>query len=159
MAFFCEKSYNPSMEYLSKSVLETEKIAAELAQKIFLQQTQNKATVVALEGELGAGKTTFVKAFAKALGVKEKLSSPTFVIMRSYQLSTASYQLLVHIDAYRLDGGEELELLGIDDIFTGPENIVLIEWAERVADILPAKHLTIHIDHISENERKIILIQ
>lgn len=147
------------MEYLSKSVGETEKVARELAEKIIPRQARDKATVVALEGELGAGKTTFTKAFAKALGVKEKLTSPTFVILKRFTIYDLRFKNLIHVDAYRLNSGEELKSLGIEEMLADPGNIILIEWAERVADILPAEHLTIHIDHISENERKITISQ
>jgi tRNA threonylcarbamoyladenosine biosynthesis protein TsaE len=155
-----KKGYNLPMEYMSKNVQETEKIAQKLAEQIVSQefdvsrQDCDNAVVIDLEGELGAGKTTFTKAFAKALGVEEKLSSPTFVLMRQYELKTDKFKLLVHIDAYRINSGEDLKLLGIEEILADPENIVLIEWAERVKDILPDNKINIHIDHVSENERK-----
>jgi len=149
------------MEYLSKSVEKTGEIAERLAERIVSLEKDavggERAVVIALEGELGAGKTTFAKAFAKALGVEQKLTSPTFVIMRKYSLDISRFQSLIHIDAYRLNNGEELKLLGIEEIISDPENIVLVEWAERVAEILPEKHITVHIDHISENERKILI--
>ncbi len=121
-----------------------------------------RAVVVALEGELGAGKTTFIKAFAAKLGVKQKLTSPTFVIMRQYGIESriksqelwSSFKTLVHIDAYRLNDGNELKLLGIEEIFNNPENIVMIEWAERVSDIIPDDAITVYIDHVSETTRK-----
>jgi tRNA threonylcarbamoyladenosine biosynthesis protein TsaE len=147
------------MVYISKSEEETGKIATKLAKEIVSRNTGDKTVVIALEGELGAGKTTFVKAFAKALGVKEKLTSPTFVLMRHYKLETVNYKLLIHIDAYRINSGEELKHLGIEEFIADPKYIILIEWAERVADILPEEHITIHIDHISENERKFTISQ
>lgn len=155
-----EKEYNSQMErmeYISKSEKETGKIAGELAQKVILQQALDKATVVALEGELGAGKTTFTKAFAKMLGVKEKLTSPTFVILKSYNLKLKKFNKLTHIDAYRINSGQELKQLGIEEIISNPENIVLIEWAERVSDIISKEAVRVHIDHISESKRKIVI--
>lgn len=161
------------MIYQSKSEKETAEIARNLTKQIVsskivaprntsdktvaLRQAQGKAMVIALEGELGAGKTTFVKTFAKALGVKEKITSPTFVIMRRFMIYDLRFKDLYHIDAYRLNNGNELRTLGIEEIISNPENIVLIEWAERVAEILPEKYIKIHIDHISENERKITI--
>lgn len=106
------------------------------------------ATVVALIGELGAGKTTFVQKFAKAYGTRETLTSPTFVILKKYGN-------LVHIDAYRLKNAKELEALGIHDLIANPNNIIFIEWADRVKEILPEDHITIHFDHVDETTRKI----
>lgn len=145
------------MTFVSKSVKETGKIAADLAEKILAQKPEKRSVTIALEGELGAGKTVFVKAFAKALGIKEKITSPTFVILRSFKLDGSRFENLIHIDAYRLSDGQELKPLGIEDIFAAPKNIVLIEWAERVSEILPEKYIKIHIDHIVENERKITI--
>ena len=106
------------------------------------------AVVVALEGELGAGKTTFVQKFAKAIGIKESVLSPTFVILKKYGN-------LVHIDAYRLKNSKELENLGIHDLIADPSNIIFIEWAEHVKDILPKNHITIKFEHVNETTRKI----
>ena len=143
------------MIYRSKSVAGTQKIAAGLARKIAGSRLQKQAMAIALEGELGAGKTTFVKAFAKALGVRKKLTSPTFVLMRAYHLSPKTYNQLVHIDCYRLKNYKDLLPLGVKEILAAPENIVLIEWAERVKPILPKKCIWVHMDHISQNERTI----
>ncbi|HEY4507201.1 MAG TPA: tRNA (adenosine(37)-N6)-threonylcarbamoyltransferase complex ATPase subunit type 1 TsaE [Candidatus Paceibacterota bacterium] len=145
------------MEMVSKSVKSTQKIATEIARKTMENRLGSSAVVVALEGELGAGKTTFVKAFAKYLGVRSHITSPTFVIMKNYKLKSKSYKLLVHIDAYRLRDYRDLLPLGIEEIISNPENIVLIEWAERVSKILPKKYIKIHIDHIDNNSRKITL--
>lgn len=139
----------------SKSARETQKLAANLARKIAKSKPQKYACVFALEGELGAGKTTFIQGFAKALKIKRRITSPTFVLIKSYKLSAISYKLLYHIDAFRLKDWRELVPLGIKEMFASPENIILIEWAERVRRILPRKHTKIHIDHISEKERKI----
>ena len=106
------------------------------------------AIVVALIGELGAGKTTFVQKFAKALGITEPVLSPTFVILKKYGN-------LVHIDAYRLESAKELEALEIYDLIADPNNVIFIEWADRVKEILPDNSITIHFDHVNETTRKI----
>ncbi len=139
---------------VSKSLNATQKIASDLAKKIISTKSIDGAYVIGLEGELGAGKTTFVKGFAKALGVKERITSPTFVIMKRYELRGV-YKLLYHIDAYRLKDEKELIQLGIEEIFSNPGNIVLIEWADRVKKILPKNRISIHMDHVSKKERKI----
>ncbi|MBI2676767.1 MAG: tRNA (adenosine(37)-N6)-threonylcarbamoyltransferase complex ATPase subunit type 1 TsaE [Candidatus Yanofskybacteria bacterium] len=146
------------MKFLSKSPKETQKAAGVLAKKITRKTLQKRtALVLGLEGELGAGKTTFVKGFAKGLGLKNKISSPTFVLIKSYNLKLTTYNNLFHIDAYRLKDHEDLIRLGIKEIFSNPKNLILIEWSDRVRKILPKNYLRIHIDHIDENERKIVI--
>lgn len=146
---------------ISKSATETGKIATDLAKKIRSDKLGKKAVVIALEGELGAGKTVFAKAFAKALGIKTKITSPTFVILKRYsfpltknsKLKTENF--LYHIDTYRLKDHRDLEALGINEIFRDPHHIILIEWADRVQKILPKNHIKIHFDHVDEKTRKI----
>ncbi len=160
------------MIFKTKSAKKTQKTAANLAQKTVNSKPFKHAHVFALEGELGAGKTTFVQGFAKALKIKQKITSPTFVLMRHYKLGIGNpdarsgsrlgcrgWKLLVHIDAFRLKDWHDLVSLGIKDIFADPENIVLIEWAERVQSILPKKHTKIHIDHLGKNTRKITITE
>ena len=140
------------MIFTSHNPKETQKIAADLAHKILKTK---KGAVIALEGELGAGKTTFIQGFAKALGVKSKVKSPTFVLMKKYKVFHGTN--LFHLDCYRIGNHKDLKISEFKEIIHEPHNIVLIEWAERVREILPKKHITIHIDHISENERKITI--
>lgn len=109
---------------------------------------KNQATVVGLVGELGTGKTTFVKRFAKALGITEHITSPTFVILKKYGN-------LIHVDAYRLRGGKELLALGFQELLDDPRNIIFIEWADRVADVLPKDRLMLRFEHVDEDTRKI----
>ncbi len=137
------------MIFTSHSPKETQKIAADLAHKIIKTQ---KGAVIALEGELGAGKTVFVKGFAKALGIKSKIKSPTFVLMKKYVFRGIN---LYHLDCYRVEDEKDLKISDFKEILEMSHNIVLIEWAERVKEIIPKKHITVHIDHVSENERKI----
>ena len=155
---------------ISKSEKETHKIAGNLAAKIIKGPTSprlaglRRASVIALEGELGAGKTTFVKGFAKALGVKVKVKSPTFVLMKKYHIpENTRYKILdtkylFHLDCYRVRDHRDLATLDLRSIFNSPDSIVLIEWPERVSKILPKKLIRVHIDHISKNERKIGII-
>ena len=145
------------MIFKTKSAGETQKIAADLAQKIINSKPLRRARILALEGELGAGKTTFVQGFAKALKIKRKITSPTFVLIKNYTLPTTHYALLYHIDAFRLKDWHDLVSLGIRDVFADPRNIILIEWAERVRPILPQKRTGVHIDHLGKNTRKIAI--
>lgn len=109
--------------HTTNSPQETAEVAAAFAREL------SPGTVVALTGDLGAGKTAFVKAAARALGVAEEITSPTYTIV-------AEYPGLVHMDLYRLQGVEEFELLGVEEHLQG-ETIIMIEWAERAEDALP----------------------
>lgn len=109
----------------------------------------DRATLVTLSGELGAGKTAFAKAVAKTLGISGTVTSPTFVLEKIYALpaprSGAGFARLVHIDAYRLNFGRDLTTLGFADLMRDPSNLILLEWPEMVADALPkpAAHVTL----------------
>jgi len=139
----------------SKSVRQTQKLAADLAQKTVSSKPLKHACVFALEGELGVGKTTFVQGFARVLKIKQRITSPTFVLMRNYKLQVPNYKFFYHIDAFRLKDWRDLALLGAKEILADPANIILIEWAERIRPILPRNCAKIHIDHISKTVRKI----
>src|SRR3989344_1809694 len=104
------------MEFVSKSSRETQKIASDLARKIIKTK---KGIVIALEGELGAGKTVFVKGFAKALGIKSKIKSPTFVLMKKYKPETVNRKLetnLYHLDCYRVGDEKDLKIPELKEI-------------------------------------------
>jgi tRNA threonylcarbamoyladenosine biosynthesis protein TsaE len=137
------------IEIITKSEEETKKVGELLA------KTLKGGEVLCLEGDLGAGKTTFVQGLAKGLRVKEWPRSPTFVIMRNYQLPTTNYEL-IHIDCYRLKDPEDLLRLGFKEIINS-ENIVVIEWADKARKILPNNCLRIKFEFLGENERKIIV--
>ena len=150
------------MLYLSRGQKETEKLAVFLLAK-FLKTNRpadrGKAVVIALEGELGAGKTVFVRGIAKALKLTAKIKSPTFNLMKKYKIETngkrQEVKYLYHIDCYRLRDHRDLKALGIKEILNDPKNIVFIEWSDRVKKILPKNHIKIHIDHIDKNTRKL----
>ncbi len=96
------------------------------------------ATFVTLSGELGAGKTAFTKAVARALGVEDVVNSPTFVLEKIYLLPAGQpFKRLINIDAYRLEKGGDLAPLGFDELMHDPENLILLEWPEKVAGALP----------------------
>jgi len=114
--------------------------------------------VIAFEGDLGAGKTSFIQGFARGLGVKESVLSPTFVIQKDFSIALSRYKNFYHIDAYRLKNPEELLELGFEDIIKNPENIVAIEWADKVRTILPREILKIELENLGANKRKIAIV-
>lgn len=135
--------------FTSKSALETKQIAANLAKQI-------KNGVIALNGELGAGKTTFAQGFAKGLGIKEKIISPTFVLIRQHQVPITN-SILYHIDLYRLENGEDFKNLGIEELINDENNLILIEWADKIKSYLPKNTLEIKINKINKDQRLIIV--
>lgn len=135
--------------------------AAKLASEILHKRgTQKGAFTIALSGDLGAGKTTFVQGFLRGLGFKRRAQSPTFVIMRRHSLprGTRRFKNVFHVDAYRLKRGRDLGMLGFKEVLADPRNIVLIEWPERARGILPRPALRIAFRHgKTERERTIII--
>jgi tRNA threonylcarbamoyladenosine biosynthesis protein TsaE len=113
------------------------------------------ATLVTLSGDLGAGKTTFTQALARALGVAETVTSPTFVLAKSYALPGNGFQKLVHIDAYRLKEGKDLAALAFGEVMQEGKTLVMLEWPEIVADALPEADLAINIVMLPDNSRTI----
>jgi tRNA threonylcarbamoyladenosine biosynthesis protein TsaE len=136
----------------STSLQQTEQIAKDFIQTLTPSDT---ATIVALHGDLGAGKTTFTQAVAKILGVTDTVTSPTFVIEKIYKLDHKDFSHLIHIDAYRLESGKELETLGWKKIAEDPKNLIFIEWPEKVSGILPENIQHIYFTHVDEGTREI----
>lgn len=147
------------MEYISKSLEETEQLAHKVVDAIRSRKAKpGTATIVALSGELGAGKTAFVKGIAKALGLSETVTSPTFVIEKVYYLEDMHpYTHLVHLDCYRLESGKELLSIGWNETATDPENLIFLEWPEKVEDILPLRAFRIDFEVVDPSTRKIMV--
>lgn len=141
------------MEYLSKSEKETYQIAKDLAQKA------QPGDIFTLEGDLGSGKTTFIKGFAKALGIKNEVTSPTFVLLKKYKVlnSNRGIQNLIHVDCYRMDSPEDAYSIGLDEFFGDKEAIILIEWPSKITSLLPKRTKKIKFEYINTSTRKISL--
>jgi tRNA threonylcarbamoyladenosine biosynthesis protein TsaE len=137
---------------ITNSLEETQAFAKEWIQT--LTETKEQAIVVGLYGNLGAGKTAFTKCLAKELGIEIPVTSPTFVIQKIYETNHPSFKRLIHIDAYRLKNGRELQDLNFEEIVNNKNNIVVIEWPENVKEILPNDHIKIHCEFIDENTRQ-----
>lgn len=133
--------------FFTKNERETQKLAQILAREILKAPKKMKgALVIGLEGNLGAGKTTFIQAFAKGVGVKGKLTSPTFVLMKKYGN-------LYHLDCYRIKDSEDVLALDFKEIISIPKNIVLIEWAEKIKRILSKDRIWIKFKILGKKER------
>lgn len=132
---------------ITKSEAETAKFAEKFAEKLA------GGEVILLCGELGAGKTAFVRGLAKGLGITENVTSPTFALMNSYK----GRLTLVHIDAYRLGSGKEAYEAGLTEYFYAADTVCCIEWAENIADALTGKNITININYLGKTEREIVI--
>jgi tRNA threonylcarbamoyladenosine biosynthesis protein TsaE len=144
------------MKYLTHSASQTRRIGEFFAKNIKrIASPKKRALVIGLKGGLGGGKTTFLQGFAKGLGIKERVLSPTFVIMRKFKIQNSKFKYFYHIDYYRIkDAGEILDL-GFNKVISDPRNIIAIEWADRVKKILPRDTLMLGFDFINKNTRKI----
>ena len=140
------------MNTVTNSEQETIDIAIEFASTLLAND------VILLDGELGAGKTCFVRGLCEGLGGDPtQVNSPTFVIMQEYEVDGGIR--LVHIDAYRLSGMEELDTIGWDELLSDPLTIIAIEWPSKITDALPERVITVSIEHLKEHERSLAIDQ
>jgi len=165
--------------YLTNSPYQTKKLGEKLAQKILKTEPQKSAFVIGLIGDLGGGKTTFLQGFARFLGISEKILSPTFVILKCFKITKIKnpapkgrgslnkierqdlkrirFKNFYHFDCYRIKRPKELLGLGFKEIVSNPQNIVVIEWAEKIKDLLPENTLIVRFEFISKQKRKVII--
>jgi len=141
-----------------KNLNELDKFVESFLDQLKKEPIGEKAKIVCLRGHLGAGKTAFVKKVAKKLDIEKNLTSPTFVILKTYKLKTLDLKTLVHIDAYRLKEGKDLKHLGWKEIINNPQNLVFIEWPENVSRIIPKEAVIIEFEVLEESKRKITII-
>ncbi|MBI4087675.1 MAG: tRNA (adenosine(37)-N6)-threonylcarbamoyltransferase complex ATPase subunit type 1 TsaE [Candidatus Liptonbacteria bacterium] len=142
--------------YTTSSSEETKKLAAKFAQKVVKLRPRPHAVVIGFVGDLGAGKTTFVQGFLKALGARSKVTSPTFVLIKRHPVGHKGLKYAYHIDSYRLKHHRDLEIFDFKKTVSDPRNIILIEWAEKVKKLLPKDTIWVKFSHgKKENERKI----
>ena len=133
-----------------RSLEDTKNLGQEIAKEI-LKRKDKSAFVVFLDGDLGTGKTTLVKEIIFALGIKEKVKSPTFTIIEPYELNDKN---IYHIDLYRINDPSELEIIGLREYLNESEAIIFIEWPEKSFGFLKKFDLKISLKHSSEKERK-----
>lgn len=141
---------------ITKTSEETKKLGQELAKKL------SGGDLVALYGDLGSGKTTFVQGLARGLGIQKRIISPTFTIMRTYvvkskmgALREQNPKVFYHIDLYRIESFIDIESLGIKEILNNPGSIVVVEWADKLGSLLPKKRIDMHFIYVNPNKRKI----
>ncbi|MGM0439252.1 MAG: tRNA (adenosine(37)-N6)-threonylcarbamoyltransferase complex ATPase subunit type 1 TsaE [Patescibacteria group bacterium] len=139
------------MNIKTESEKETKNLAKKIAKSI--NKNKDRATVLLLKGELGSGKTTFTKGFANEFGIDD-ITSPTFVIMKKYKLENNKFDRLYHIDCYRIEEKTNLNELNFDKLLTDKDNIILIEWPERLINI-PEKTLQINFKVLKNNKREV----
>jgi len=132
--------------FITTNTEQTQELALDLAKKL------KSGDFLAFFGDLGSGKTTFIQGLAKSLGVKRRIISPTFIIVRTYLINSGTFY---HIDLYRTQSKDDLFGLGIDQIVQDKTSIVAIEWAEKMGDMLPQKRIELHFKNLAENKREI----
>ncbi len=143
------------MEWLSSNEIGTAKIGHQIAEKL------NSGDILLLQGPLGAGKTTLAKTIAASLGITKNVTSPTFTLMNVYEITDEKIkergiEQLVHIDTYRLEKEQELIDIGAEDYLAAPGTICIIEWPEKIPNILKSyKTILVKLEHIDEHTRKI----
>jgi len=151
--------------HITKSYKETQKLGENMAKKILKMPLQKTAVILGLKGNLGGGKTTFLQGFAKGLGVKEKVLSPTFVIIKKYKLyikrpvghfvCKQQFFDFYHIDCYRLKNEKDILELNFKEIISDPKNIIAVEWPEKIKKVLSKNIIKIDFKFVDKNKREI----
>lgn len=147
------------MTISSRSSKETEEIGVSLAKSLTAAGgKRSTGLVVALVGDLGAGKTTFTQGFLLGLGGKNRALSPTFVLMRRHKVGKGGFKDLYHVDAYRLKDPKEASALGLRELWRNKRNVILMEWADNLKKILPKDTVWINFKHGNkQNTREIVI--
>jgi tRNA threonylcarbamoyladenosine biosynthesis protein TsaE len=138
------------MKWNPRNLEQFHSVIGELFTVITVRKSNAAATVICVHGDLGAGKTTMTQAIGKILGIKETIMSPTFVIKKSYTTPSAVFKTLIHMDAYRLEGEQNLDALRLDEDFKIPDALMIIEWPELIQDTIPTDAIHVFISHAGE---------
>ncbi len=141
---------------LSSSAEMTQQVARTFAERVSETMPVDGVRTVLLQGELGAGKTTFSKGFLSYFNIVPHQASPTFILMRRYEAENKNVSEIYHIDAYRLSGRDDLDDLDIEKVISGSGKIILVEWPENVSEMVWPNPVKVQFDHGDvENERTI----
>lgn len=138
-------------KFLTNNNLETQKLGEDFAKSI------TRGDVVLLIGELGAGKTTFVQGIAKGLKIKDRILSPTFVLVRNHVVNFNNIKNLNHIDLYRIEKPQDLDSLGIEEFASGEDCVTIIEWADRLLGFRPEKGYKVNFNYLGNDQREILI--
>ncbi|HVF69546.1 MAG TPA: tRNA (adenosine(37)-N6)-threonylcarbamoyltransferase complex ATPase subunit type 1 TsaE [Xanthomonadales bacterium] len=141
-----------SQVFITKNFSQTQTLGKKFAGNL------KSGAILALYGDLGSGKTTFVQGLAKGLGIKHKIISPTFIIVRKYEIPKSlilNLKSFYHIDLYRLENETDMKGLGLEEILADKSNIVAIEWPEKIEKFLPKNKIHLNFNYLENNERKI----
>ena len=144
-------------KYITKDFQETQTLGKKLAQEILERGVQSSAVVLALHGDLGAGKTTFLQGLAQGLKITEVVNSPTFVIMKKFAILQSGFQYFYHFDLYRLENEKDLEFLELEELLQDPKNIIAIEWPERMKSLPDKNIIIIKSKHLGDNQRELTI--
>jgi tRNA threonylcarbamoyladenosine biosynthesis protein TsaE len=162
---------NSGLQYETKSAAQTKKIAKLFAEELLETKSGKGAFVILFKGDLGAGKTTFIQGLVRALGIRRKITSPTFTLLRSYSIpstglsfprrreSSPPFSKIHHFDCYRMSGEQEIKELGFKEMIKDPKNIILIEWPERIKKVIPKEKIIISLDYGDKLTERIIEIK
>jgi tRNA threonylcarbamoyladenosine biosynthesis protein TsaE len=137
----------------TKKYEETRQLAKEFAASL------RGGEIIALYGDLGAGKTTFAQGLAEGLGITTHVNSPTFILLRTYRIMNHESRIkdFYHIDLYRIEDAADIASLGLEEILGQKDAVIAIEWPERMGSLLPKDIIDIQFEYIGENERKITI--
>lgn len=158
------------IKIITESPKETQKIAEFFVAgiekySILKNKAKNQALVISLEGNLGSGKTEFLKGVAKSLSLKDRIFSPTFLIMKSYSFSSkktflanTQYKTLWHLDCYRLTKANDAKALGLEEIIKDAQNIIFIEWGNKIKKFLPQRHIVLKFKILKKDKRQLEIL-
>ena len=150
---------HPRAHFHTISAADTKHLAGKIAKRVLRQGARKRAVILALRGELGSGKTTFAQGFLRGLGLKRPSPSPTFILWRRFNLRRGDFRSVFHMDAYRIKKPQELFALGLKEILTAPEHIVLLEWPGCLRGRLPKDAMRIEFKHGTKENIRIITLR
>lgn len=136
------------MEIITKSSQQTQNLGEKIGFDL------KPGTVIALSGDLGSGKTTFLKGLARGLGIKKRIVSPTFVFVKQYFAGKVNFY---HADLYRIENLKDTQGLGLKELFEDPDGVTAVEWAEKFPEIFPKETIKMNFTYLNDQERKIVI--
>ncbi len=144
------------MNHRVSTLADTQQVAREFLATLS-SLSPSGSTIVGLTGELGAGKSAFVKEVGFLLGVEEEIISPTYVILKRYNLKNGHWKFLIHIDLYRIDHVNELRSIRWEEVLGEQKALIMVEWPERAEGLFPIEATMVHLSILNENEREITI--